>query len=203
MLLATRIGVVLLHQGPVSRLQLRCTRRAGHAQHLIGIASRRRLGQGQAKATAILVLEAGRPSLTTKKPPADAGGRGFWCVSVREVRVRSGLIRRSELEAHLNHTTKGIEGFALGGVLTSRTAQIEQSWSHADVVGDLEVVPPFPGIIAILGGLTVEGGGSEGLLTHGHTGGVALNEHVVPLQAHHPGLSVLGVDHILISTGET
>jgi len=27
----------------------------------------------------------------TKKPPAEAGGSVFWCVSVREERLRSGL----------------------------------------------------------------------------------------------------------------
>jgi hypothetical protein len=40
MLIATGIGVVLLHQGPVSSFQLGRSCRAGHPQHLIGITGR-------------------------------------------------------------------------------------------------------------------------------------------------------------------
>ena len=47
-----------------------------------------------------------------KKAPRRSEGLIFWCVSEREERVRSGLIRRSELEAHLHNTTEGVEGLA-------------------------------------------------------------------------------------------
>jgi hypothetical protein len=61
--------VMLLHQGAISGLDLRRRGGGGHAKHLVGVASGGRPGQGHAKATAILALEAVRPSTATKKAP--------------------------------------------------------------------------------------------------------------------------------------
>ena len=49
------------------------------------------------------------------------------------------LIRRSELEAHLNQSAEEDEGFDLRGILTGRTATVDHSRGHAEVVGDVEV----------------------------------------------------------------
>ena len=100
MLVAAGIRMVLFNEGAIGGLDLSRASRCGHSQHLIGIASRQRPGQGSRKSTPILApppqggrqaIDQGRDSTTdgTKKPPADAGGSGFWCVSVREERVRS------------------------------------------------------------------------------------------------------------------
>ena len=81
------------------------------------------------------------------------------------------------------------------GQIAIRTAEVVNRRSHRDVVGDLEPVPPFPGVVAIcnevrlivevvaVGDVCHEGG-----LTNGHTQGVALQEGISPLKTHVPGL---------------
>ena len=105
--------------------------------------------------------------------------------------------RRSELEGGLDQAAEVGEGVGGGevGRLSSRetrlalgVGEVEDRRSHGDMVGDLELVPPLPGVVAILGVASV-GSRHEGGLADGHTQGVALHEGIGPLKADVPVLS--------------
>ena len=100
-------------------------------------------------------------------------------------------IGRSELEGGLNKATEVGEGIATGNCTafsTEGSAEVVDGGGDADVVGNLELVPPLPGVVAVVG-LAFELAGGEGGLTKGHAQGVALEEGIGPLQAHVPVLS--------------
>ena len=134
--------------------------------------------------------------------------------------------RRSELEGGLDEGTKVAEsGTAVEfraaivvhnfvGESTQGAAQIEHSRRDADVVGDLELVPPFPGVVAVVGE-SGEGGISGGIvavgpqlqacgkggLAEGHPKGVAAQEHISPLQADEPALGLTDIGSPIFITG--
>ena len=103
--------------------------------------------------------------------------------------------------APLATTVKADLGLTVGQIAI-RTAEVVNRRSHRDVVGDLELVPPFPGVIAIcnevrlivevvaVGDVCHKGG-----LTNGHTQGVALQESISPLKTHVPGLGGCRTEH--------
>ena len=68
------------------------------------------------------------------------------------------------------------------------------------MVGDLELVPPLPGVVAILGGAVV-GSRHEGGLADGHAEAVALHEGIGPLEADIPVLSCRNATHTTSSCG--
>ena len=152
------------------------------------------------------------PPRTIKKPPL----RGAW----------QGIGGRAELEGGLAEGTKGAEGGTavefraaivvhnFVGLCTQGTAQIEHSRRDADVVGDLELVPPFPGVVAVVGE-SGEGGISGGIiavgpqlqasgkggLAEGHPKGIAAQEHISPLQADKPALGLTYIGSPIFITG--
>ena len=118
------------------------------------------------------------------------------------------LSKRSELEGGLEEATEVVElvvavvltiatewtALAVGQVAI-RTAEVVDRRSHRNVVGDLELVPPLPGVVAIsnevrilIEVVAIGDVGHEGGLTNGHSQGVALHEGIGPLKTHVPGL---------------
>ena len=116
--------------------------------------------------------------------------------------------KRSELEGGLEETAEVVE-LVVAVVLTIATewtaltvgqiaiwtAEVVDRRSHRDVVGDLELVPPLPGVVAIsnevrtlIEVVAVAHAGHEAGLTNGHSQGVALHEGIGPLKTHVPGL---------------
>ena len=123
--------------------------------------------------------------------------------------------KRSELEGGLEEAAEVVE-LVVAVVLTIatewtaltigqiaiRTAEVVDRRSHRDVVGDLELVPPLPGVVAVCNEvrLTIEvvavgDVGHEGGLTNGHTQGVALQEGISPLKTHVPRLGGCRTEH--------
>ena len=93
-------------------------------------------------------------------------------------------------------STVATEGYAVTvGQIAIWTAEVVDRRSHRDVVGDLELVPPLPGVVAIsnevrilIKVVAIRDIGHEGGLTNGHSQGVALHEGIGPLKTHIPGL---------------
>ena len=110
----------------------------------------------------------------------------------------SPLIARSELEGGLDQAAHGVQAIVATLHVGVGLAQVVQSRGDRDVVGDLELVEEFPGVtttseeqIIVTIGVDV---GDEGGLTHCHTEGVALQEHIAPLEADVPGLGGRAID---------
>ena len=61
-------------------------------------------------------------------------------------------VLESELEGGLDQAAEVVEAFAVGLLqIAQGGAEVIDSGSHADVVGDLHLVPPFPGVVAVVG----------------------------------------------------
>ncbi len=138
--------------------------------------------------------------------------------------------KRSELEGGLDKSTKVAESGAtvefrvaivahnFVGESTQGAAQLEHSRSDADVVGDLELIPPFTSVVAVVGeggvgglsgginavGPQVQAGGKGGL-AEGHPKGIAPQEDISPLQADEPalGLTYIGSPIFIAGTPTT
>ena len=111
--------------------------------------------------------------------------------------MEEGLAGGSEPELGLDQTTEHMACLAWSCELAIRPAQVEDRRGHADVVGDLAVVPPFPGEVAVLGSLAVAQRGDEHRLAYGHTRLIALDEHIRPLQADASRLTGRAVDRLV------
>lgn len=88
----------------------------------------------------------------------------------------------SEAELGLNQATKDVVRLTRLGVLTVGTAKVEDGGGDRDVVAYIELIPPFPGIVAILGGVAIAQVGGELGLTHSNTCGISFSESIGPLE---------------------
>ena len=95
----------------------------------------------------------------------------------------------SEAEAGLDEAFQLLEALPFRGDGSQGPAQVEERWRDANVVCELELVPPLPNVISVIGSDAPFQACGKGSLAHSHTKGVPLKECILSFQTDAPGLT--------------